>query len=214
MIVNPRRNRMTDTTTPEAATLSFVHPGELHEAPDNPRFIRDERFDALKHALKNAPRMMLARPVIADTTRGGEVIAGNMRLRAAAELIAEGDNGYTAMFKDTVPTFLYHFPGGDTERREWMLRDNAPYGSWEALAALVKEHENDGGDMSLLGFDTLELDRLVKEADAGDSLGGDGGVGDEPPTLWGVVVECDDEETQSDLLEELAGRGLTVRALL
>lgn len=206
---------MTDQITDAIeGAASLVHYAELHESPDNPRTITDERFAALKHALKTQPDMMLARPVIADVTRGGEVVGGNMRLRAVSELIAEGDNGYTRRFGEMIPAFLHEFKS-DAERREWMLRDNAGYGSWEdeALAALVREHETDGADMSLLGFGTDDLDRLLKESTRGD--GGDGGGNDAPDmNLWGVIVECADEDSQAALLERLTEEGYTVRALL
>jgi hypothetical protein len=52
----------------------------LHESPVNPRSITDEAFDRLKLALVEAPEMLQARPLIALPT--GEVICGNMRLRA------------------------------------------------------------------------------------------------------------------------------------
>ena len=180
------------------AGLTKLHPSELHESPDNPRTITGERFEALKHSMKQDPGMMEARPLIA--TLDGEVVAGNMRLRAAKEL------GWTE-----VPTVLA--PLDEKRKREWMLRDNNGYGEWDqdALTDLVAEYaQGEGADTSLLGFGQDDLDRILKE----NSGGGDAPPEPALPEMWGIVVECESEEQQSDLLERLDGEGFNVRALL
>jgi hypothetical protein len=205
---------MTQQTIP---TVSYVHPAELHESPDNPRTITDAKFDALIAALEADPAMLDARPIIATTD--GEAVGGNMRLRAARKML-EDDRypQFNAFVKERggVPTFLA--PLDERRKREWMLRDNAPYGSWEdeALAELVREYDGlDGADRTLLGLD----DDLLSKALGEDQGAGGGGANDnahqeEMPDLWGVVVECESEESQSDLLARLDGEGFKVRALL
>ena len=179
---------------------------DLHEAADNPREITDERFDALKHSITSDPDFMQARPIIVDADNG-DVVAGNMRLRALKEL-----------GRDSAPVFVKKFTSAG-QRREWMLRDNQEYGEWvpDELAALVKAHAEEEGDLRLLGFTEENVDSLLaladgEEAPAGGS-GGGGGGGIEAE-VWGVIVDCDDEDQQLALLEELAGRGLQVRALI
>lgn len=186
----------------ESSQLSFLHVEELQEAPENPRDIRPERFEALKYALQADPTMMLARPVIADVTDRA-VVCGNMRLRAVKAL------GWTR-----VPTFLHKFEGA-AQRREWMLRDNQEYGDYvpSELAALVKQHEAEGADMRLLGFQDQELADLARLGepdipDAGDA------AEDEVTAVWGIVIDCEDEAQQGELLEEFAERGLKTRALM
>lgn len=194
--------------------LTYLHPAELKESPDNPREIRPDRFEALKHSMRVQPSMMEARPVIADTD--GFVVAGNMRQRAAIELLAEeGTTAFKAEFAHRgIPVFVKAFD--PAERREWMLRDNQGYGDWVPgeVAQLVKMHESEGGDLELLGFDDQALSDLKKLAsDDGGEPGGDAGE-DPIPDTYGVVVECESEQDQIDLLEELQERGLNVRALL
>jgi ParB-like chromosome segregation protein Spo0J len=126
-----------------------------------------------------------------------------MRLRAARDL------GWTE-----VPVFLADL--SEQRKREWMLRDNQEYGSWEqeALAELVAEHEASGGDMRLLGFDDSDLDTLLKETGGGADGDGSDPDPDPPMDMWGIVVDCDSEQQQGELLERLAGEGFNVRALL
>lgn len=175
----------------------------LHESPVNPRSISDERFEALKYAIEKDPDMLQARPIIA--TLDGEVVCGNMRLRAMLDM------GWTE-----APVFAADLSA--ERKREWMLRDNQEYGDWvpDELAALVAEHASEDGDLALLGFGEEKIENLLELAkpDSAEGGDGDGGDGDDPPDIWGVVVECKSEDQQAELLDELVERGLTVRALL
>jgi hypothetical protein len=201
----------------DAPTLSHMHPAELHGSPINPRTITDERFEALKYSLEHDPEMMDARPVIVTT--GAEVVAGNMRLRASVEMLADPDEypNFNAFVKRRggLPTFIADLT--ETRKREWMLRDNQEYGDWEAdaLATVIREYDTlEDADRQLLGFSTQDMDRILGEySDTGG--GGEHGLHDvDAPDMWGIVVTCADEQSQGELLEELTDRGYDVRALL
>lgn len=175
---------------------------DLHESGENPRQITDERYEALKYALRKDPDMLQARPIIA--TPEGEVVCGNMRLRALNDL------GWTE-----APVYVADLT--ETQKREWMLRDNQEYGDWvpDELAALIAQHRSEEADMKLLGFADPQLESLLKTHD--DQANGDtatGGEGNVTPEVWGLVVECDTETQQAELAQELAERGLEVRALI
>lgn len=181
--------------------LDLVRIGELHESPDNPRTISDAAYEDLKYSLSKDPTMMEARPLIA--TPEGEVVCGNMRHRALSELDVEA-----------APTFVKRFDS-PAQKREWMLRDNEEYGEWvpDELAALVAEHRGEEADLKLLGFGEQRLETLLRVHDADDSA--PPAPSDDPaPEVWGVVVECESEDQQAHLTEELSERGLTVRALI
>ena len=203
---------MTDQAAPVG--VSFVALSDLHESPDNPRVISDPRFDDLIHSLEADPEMLLARPVIATTE--GEIAAGNMRHRAARKMLAEPEK-YPRFkgFYDRhhgLPAFLA--PLSEQRKREWMLRDNAGYGEWEAdaLTELVQDYmSTDGADSRLLGFSDDQLARIVGDVTGN---GGDAPTGTDPPPMWGIVVECESEAQQSELLERLDGEGYNVRSLL
>jgi hypothetical protein len=198
-----------------------MHPFDATEDPENveQRTITDEGLRRLKWALEKAPAMMLARPIILDTEAVS--VGGNHRLRASKEMIGDAEYpNFNAWVTDHhgIPFFIRHFETV-AERREWRVRDNADYAQWtdDGLAAVVRQHKDEDGDMALLGLDEPELDKLLAMTDAPAGAGGDdgGGGGPDPlPDVWGVVVECDDEAQQGDLLERLNREGYTCRALL
>ena len=60
--------------------------GQIEGLPKNPRFIRNEKFEALKKSLQDDPEMMKMREVIVFPFAGRFVIiGGNMRYRAAKD---------------------------------------------------------------------------------------------------------------------------------
>lgn len=137
--------------------IQLVALDQLHPWEKNPRAITVERFKALKVALQAAPQMMRARPTIALTgvefAPDGTTIAGNMRLRAALELVEEGDPAFIAEFPDgQVPAYLVTLD--ENEAREWAFRDNNEYGDWDEslVAEMLYEHQQAGGNLDLTGF--------------------------------------------------------------
>ena len=178
-----------------------MHPAELREAPENPRDIRPERFEALKYAMTKDPSMLDARPIVVDAG-SGEVVCGNMRLRAAL-----------AMDWTEVPVYTKEFESAE-QRREWMIRDNNGYGDWvpDELSRMVNAHA-ETGDLKMLGFADQELADLRKLT----SSNGDDPVDapeDPIPEVWGIVIDCESADQQAELLEEFMGRGLNTRALM
>ena len=49
---------------------------EIHLNPDNPRFIKDDKFEKLKKNIKEFPKMMKLRPIVIDDS--GKILGGNM----------------------------------------------------------------------------------------------------------------------------------------
>lgn len=64
-----------------------INKGQIFGLPKNPRFIRDERYNALKHSIEEAPEMLGLRELLVYPYEGKNiVIGGNMRLRACLDL--------------------------------------------------------------------------------------------------------------------------------
>ena len=57
---------------------------DLKANPNNPRYIRDEKFEKLKKSIQDFPEMLKLRPVVVDDDM--MVLGGNMRLKALTEL--------------------------------------------------------------------------------------------------------------------------------
>lgn len=93
---------------------------QLHLNPDNPRFIRDERYKQLVTSLADNPQLLEARPILcSDRTGKLIVLGGNMRLRAAKELKLT-----------SVPVIVMTGLSYEQER-EVIIKDNASFGSWD-----------------------------------------------------------------------------------
>ena len=62
--------------------------GQLQGLPKNPRYIKDERYEALKKSIGDAPEMLEARMLLVYPLDNGNfiVLGGNMRLRVCKEL--------------------------------------------------------------------------------------------------------------------------------
>jgi len=87
---------------------------------NNPRFIKDERYQKLKKNMQEFPKMMKLRPIIIDDD--GMIIGGNMRYLAMKDL------GY----KDIPEGWVVKASGlTEEERRRFVITDNIPYGDWD-----------------------------------------------------------------------------------
>ena len=95
--------------------------GQIEGLPKNPRFIKDERFEALKKSILDDPEMLELREVIVYPHNGKYVaIGGNMRFRAGKAL------GFKEMPCKVLPV--------DTpleKLKRIAEKDNISFGSWD-----------------------------------------------------------------------------------
>ena len=89
---------------------------EIRNNPENPRYIRDEKFEKLVKSLKDFPEMIGARPLIVNQRM--EVLGGNMRLKAMLEA------GWTEC-----PVIQVDW--SEEKQREFIIKDNLGYGEWD-----------------------------------------------------------------------------------
>lgn len=135
-------------------------------------------------------------PVLIDPD--GTIIAGHGRVLAALKLGL-----------DTVPCIvLGHLT--EAQRRAYVLADNriALNSGWDAdmLRLEAADLSRMGVDLAALGFGKTELAKMAAEpVDSAPKLGG---------LAYKVVVDCDDEAQQTELLDRFEAEGLTCRALI
>jgi hypothetical protein len=91
--------------------------GQLRLNDENPRLLKEARFQQLVNSIQTFPQMLPLRPCVVDETY--TVLGGNMRLRALQHL------GYSE-----VPVVV---ADGLTpaQKREFILKDNASFGDWD-----------------------------------------------------------------------------------
>lgn len=90
---------------------------QIRPNPDNPRFITEEKFEALVQSLTTAPWMLDARPLVVD--EDNVVLGGNMRLKALKHL------GVTEVPVKRIEGL------SDQQKREFVIKDNIPFGQWD-----------------------------------------------------------------------------------
>ena len=78
---------MTETNLISISLLDF-NKGQLQGLPKNPRFFRDNRYEAMKKSISDSPEMLELRELIVYPYNDGRyvVVCGNLRLRACKEL--------------------------------------------------------------------------------------------------------------------------------
>lgn len=131
--------------------LSDLHlnTGQIKDVPKNPRFIKDERYEALKKSIEDDPEMLQLRELVAYDNNGElVVILGNMRYRAMKEL------GY----KDA-PVKVLPAETEAKKLRAYIQKDNIAFGQndWDLLG-----NEWDIEELQDFG---LECEFLKKEDD-------------------------------------------------
>lgn len=134
-----------------------LNTGQIPGVPKNPRFIKDERFEALKKSIQDAPEMLELREVVAYDYNGELVIImGNMRYRAMKEL------GY----KDAIVKIL-PFETTAEKLREYIIKDNIAFGQndWDVMANEfnLDELTEWGLECDFLGGDETDIDGLFEE---------------------------------------------------
>jgi len=123
MTAKAKRVTGKDLPAPELVPIKTVN-----ENTENPRFIRDEKFQELKRSLEDFPQMANLRPLILDDDN--VVLGGNMRLKAMAEL------GWTM-----VPV-IKAIDLTPEQKHEFIIKDNVPFGQWD-WDALANDYDQD-----------------------------------------------------------------------
>ncbi len=110
---------------------------KLLENEVNPRYIDEEKKEALKKSIKDFPDMLEKRPLIVNSNY--VVIGGNMRLKACKEL---GYNEISVIKVDWT----------EEKQKEFIIKDNVSFGFWD-LDLLQDEFEIE--DLENWGLDDI-----------------------------------------------------------
>lgn len=85
--------------------------------PNNPRFIKDEKFEKLVQSLKDFPEMAAVRPVVIN--QDNIILGGNMRFKAMQAA------GWTDIPVTQVKGWT------EEQEREFIIKDNVSGGEWD-----------------------------------------------------------------------------------
>jgi hypothetical protein len=84
---------------------------------DNPRYIKEDKFNKLVKSIKEFPEMLEKRPIIVDENM--IVLGGNMRLRACLQA------GFKEVWIEQVTNWT------DKQKKEFVIKDNVGFGEWD-----------------------------------------------------------------------------------
>jgi DNA modification methylase len=117
---------------------------EVKSNPNNPRLIKDDKFEKLVKSIKEFPKMLEIRPIVVNADM--IVLGGNMRLKACKEA---GLKEVTIIFADDLT---------EDEQKQFIIKDNVGFGEWdwEQLA-----NEWDADNLQDWGLDIPDLE--IKE---------------------------------------------------
>ena len=184
--------------------LSDLHlnTGQIKNVPKNPRFIKDERYEALKKSIEDDPEMLQLRELVAYDNNGElVVILGNMRYRAMKEL------GYKDAPVKVLP------PETDAKKlRAYIQKDNIAFGQndWDLLGNEwdIEELQDFGLECDFLedNEDMIETENEGKRDEIED-------FSSELTPQYKIEISFDNEEEQEKIYNELTGRGLSCRIL-
>lgn len=90
---------------------------KLKNNPNNPRIIKDDKFEKLVKSIQEFPKMLELRPIVVNEDM--VVLGGNMRLRACKE--AGLKEVYVIKASDLT----------EEQQEEFIIKDNIGYGEWD-----------------------------------------------------------------------------------
>jgi hypothetical protein len=129
---------------------------QIKPNPNNPRIIKDEKFEKLKKSIQDFPKMMELRPMVINADN--IVLGGNMRLKALKELgYKEVPDEWVKRAEDLT----------DDEQRQFIIKDNVGFGEhdWEMLAT-----EWDADELSDWGLDLPMISAEIEAIEIGDDF--------------------------------------------
>ncbi len=152
---------------------------QVRSNPDNPRFIKGDKFEKLVKSIREFPQMLELRPIVVN--KDMIVLGGNMRLKACEEA---GIDQVPIIFADNLT---------EEQQKEFIIKDNSSFGEWD-WDLLANEWDidmlNDWG-IDVPNFDVE--DSIDETPEKEDKLM--------------INVRCENEESQEALYQYLIKAG-------
>jgi ParB-like chromosome segregation protein Spo0J len=164
---------------------------EIKPNPNNPRVLRDDKFQKLKQSITEFPKMLSLRPMVID--ENNVVLGGNMRLRALQELgFNDIDEAWVKRSSDLT----------EEEKKRFIIADNVAFGEWD-WDTLANDWEV--VDLEAWGLDIPQFD-TVDEQEMED-------LSDKIKSMFKIEVICKDEQEQEKTYNKLIEQNYECRLL-
>lgn len=163
---------------------------EIKLNPNNPRLIKDDKFEKLVKSIKEFPEMLDIRPIVVNSDM--VILGGNMRFKACKEA---GLKEIPVIVADNLT---------EEQQREFLIKDNTSGGEWdfEMLANEWDVEQLEEWGLDIPAFETDEV--LEAEEDDFDAT-----PPEEPITVLGDLYEIGEhrllcgDSTDSDQFAKL-----------
>jgi len=161
---------------------------EIQKNPDNPRLIKNNKFEKLVQSIKDFPEMLNLRPIVVNNEM--VVLGGNMRLAACKEA---GLKNIPIIKADDLT---------EEQQKEFIIKDNVSLGEWD-WDMLGNEWE--GTELGDWGLDipNFDTDQENEFNDLSDKIKND----------FRIEIILKDEESQEKTYNELIEKGYECRLL-
>lgn len=160
---------------------------QVRPNPDNPRFIKGNKFEKLVKSIKEFPQMLDLRPIVVNQDM--IVLGGNMRLKACEEA---GLKEVPIIFADNLTP---------EQEKEFIIKDNSSFGEWD-WDLLANEWNTD--QLADWGLDIPNFDTDIEdEKDLSDQL----------EQSFKIEIDLESEEEQEKMYNQLINDGYKCRIL-
>ena len=156
--------------------------------PNNPRVIKDDKFEKLVRSIKDFPKMLEIRPIVVNDEM--IVLGGNMRLKACK----------AAGLKE-VPIIKASELTED-EQRQFIIKDNVSCGEWD-WDMLANEWDSEKLEEWGLDVPDFGADDETEQKDLSGDL----------KETFEVIISCNDETHQEQVYNKMIADGFNVRVL-
>ena len=126
-----------------------VNISEVKVNPNNPRLIKDDKFENLVNSIKSFPEMLDIRPIVVNTDM--VVLGGNMRLKACKEA---GLKEVPVIIADNL---------SEEQQKEFLIKDNVSGGEWD-FEMLANEWDIEELESWGLDIPSFEVDEEPHES--------------------------------------------------
>ena len=160
---------------------------ELKPNPNNPRVLKDDKFNKLVKSITEFPKMMSIRPIVVD--QDNMILGGNMRLRAIQSI----------GMKEIPDTWVKRADElTEEEKKRFIISDNVGFGEWDWEALSEWDIEQlQGWGMDLPSFNDTETDNKSLNI----------------KSRFVIEVECNNENEQEKIYNEMIERGFVCKVL-
>lgn len=152
---------------------------QVRSNPDNPRFIKGDKFEKLVKSIREFPQMLELRPIVVN--KDMVVLGGNMRLKACEEA---GIEQVPIIFADNLT---------EEQQKEFIIKDNSSFGEWD-WDLLANEW-----DVDMLNDWGIDVPNFDVEDSIDDTP--------EKEEKLMINVRCENEESQEALYQYLIKAG-------